>query len=119
MKVIIAGPRDFEDYAEVVKAVEASGFEITEVVSGCARGVDKLGERWAHEHSIPVKQFPAHWTRYGKAAGQLRNKEMAAYAEGLVALWNGASKGPGGMIRIASTTGLAFFVHGIEGYHPT
>ena len=47
MKVIIAGSRGVEDYALVEEAVKQSGFDITEVVSGTARGVDLLGEHWA------------------------------------------------------------------------
>ena len=66
MKVIIAGSRDCEDYVSLLVAIHLSHFEITEVVSGCARGADKMGERWAEEHGIPVKRFPADWNKYGK-----------------------------------------------------
>lgn len=74
-------------------AVDASGFRITEVVSGVAHGVDKLGERWAQAHKIPVKQFPAQWNKYGNAAGPIRNREMAEYADALIAVWDGQSRG--------------------------
>ena len=57
MKTIIAGSRDLTDYNLVKLAVEESGFEIAEVVSGGARGVDRLGERWAKEHGVPIKRF--------------------------------------------------------------
>lgn len=46
MRTIIAGSRSITDYALIQKAVSESGFEITEVVSGGAIGVDRLGERW-------------------------------------------------------------------------
>ncbi|HWB02748.1 MAG TPA: DUF2493 domain-containing protein [Verrucomicrobiales bacterium] len=86
MKVIIAGPRDFHDYDTVARAVTDSGFEITEVVSGKAPGVDTLGERWAAEHGKAVKEFPADWQKYGRAAGPIRNAQMADYADALVAV---------------------------------
>jgi hypothetical protein len=98
MKVIIAGSRDIIDYSEVEKAVEESGFEITEVVSGKADGVDTLGERWADEHGVPVKPFPAKWASHGKAAGRWRNREMSLYADALVAVWDGNSNGTHNMI---------------------
>ena len=59
MKVIIAGTRVVKDYSLVVQAVERSGYTITEVVSGCATGVDQLGEQWARANGIPIKEMPA------------------------------------------------------------
>jgi hypothetical protein len=47
------------DYIDVCDAVDHSGFTITEIVSGRTGGVDTLGDRWAKENSMPVKQFPA------------------------------------------------------------
>ena len=43
MKVIIAGSRNFTDYKVLQDAIKNSGFKITEVVSGGAKGVDSLG----------------------------------------------------------------------------
>ena len=81
MKTIIAGSRSIGVPAVVHAAIDASGFEITEVVSGTARGVDRLGEVWARLKGIPIKQFPANWTVYGKRAGYLRNVQMAEYSD--------------------------------------
>ena len=101
MITIIAGPRDCYDYELVVKAIEESGFEITMVVSGKAKGVDTLGERWAKRNNIPVAEFPAKWDdleaegafvkegQYGKynaRAGFMRNGAMAEYADALIAI---------------------------------
>lgn len=88
MRVIIAGPRDFyPHYDHVDRVVKESGFEITEVVSGDAEGVDYRGEQWAKKNSIPVKHFPADWKRLGKAAGPVRNGEMAKYADAAILIW--------------------------------
>lgn len=98
MKVIIAGSRDIEDINIVPKAMDRFyGVNITEVVSGKASGIDTLGEIWAEANDIPVKSFPANWKKYGKAAGPLRNKEMAEYADAAVVIHNG-SKGSLNMI---------------------
>jgi len=98
MKVIIAGSRTITDYEFVLEAIEESGFKITEVVSGCANGVDKLGERYALENNIPIKLFPAQWIKYGRGAGIIRNKEMAEYADALIACWDGTSAGTRNMM---------------------
>ena len=112
IKVIIAGTRDFNDYAFLKKNVDyfLQGInpnnEEIEIVSGNARGADKLGERYAKEHNLPVKLFSANWDKYGKRAGYLRNQEMADYANMLIAFWDRKSKGTNHMINIAKKAGV-------------
>lgn len=111
MKVIIAGSRSIEDYNIVLNAIKDSGLHINTVVSGTATGVDKLGEKFAKYFDIPVKYFPAEWNKYGKSAGYKRNEQMAEYADALIAVWDGKSKGTKNMIDIASREGLKVFVY--------
>lgn len=94
MKVIIAGSRWLQDPWYVEEAIKKSGFEITEAVSGTARGIDYVGEIWAEKHGIPIKQFSPDWDKYGKSAGPKRNGEMARYADALIAI-PGNPPGPG------------------------
>lgn len=109
-KIIIAGGRDFNNYAllkeYVDKFLSTYPSDSIEIVSGNARGADKLGERYAKEHNLPVKLFPANWDKYGKRAGYLRNQEMADYANMLIAFWDRKSKGTNHMINIAKKAGL-------------
>jgi hypothetical protein len=114
MNCIIAGPRYIKNYQHVLDAVKASGFTIGTVVSGRAKGVDSLGERWAEEHGVTVKPFPADWDKYKRAAGIVRNREMAKYADALVAVWDGKSRGTGDMIKHAREKGLLVYVHRVE-----
>lgn len=114
MKVIIAGSRDINDLDVVKEAVSRSGFRISEVVSGCARGVDTLGEIIASNLGVPTKRFPALWNEYGKRAGYMRNVEMAAYADALVAVWDGESKGTGHMIESARKKCIKVYVYRID-----
>lgn len=99
MKVIIAGSRNIDDYALVVDTIRRSGYEITEVVSGTAVGVDRLGERWALANNVPVKEMPADWNRHGNSAGPQRNRAMAEYADAAIIIWDGQSKGTRNMIE--------------------
>lgn len=116
MRVIIAGTRSIEDYARVSSAVADSEFVVDEVVSGAARGVDELGERWAQERGLPVVQFPAQWEKHGKAAGPKRNARMARYADALIAVWDGESSGTRDMLRKAYRRGLCIhLVHAADG----
>ena len=113
-RIIVAGGRDFTDYALLSQTLDAVlekyTFYEVQIVSGCCRGADALGEHYAKEHGIPVKCFPADWLAYGKAAGPIRNRKMAEYTaerDGmLVAFWDGKSRGTASMIRIAEKAGL-------------
>lgn len=106
MKVIIAGSRDFDDYEALKAGIIESGFGITEIISGGARGADALGERYAEENSLALSIFPADWDKFGKSAGMIRNKEMADNADGLIAYWDGKSRGTKNMIDIANAKKL-------------
>lgn len=110
MKTIIAGCRNYQNYEVLEKAIKDSGYQITEIVSGNATGVDLMGERFAHDHGVPLKIFPADWDKYGRAAGPKRNKQMANYAEALIALWDYTSAGTGNMIKQAREKGLQVFI---------
>lgn len=109
MKVIIAGSRSIKDKQFVYDAIKNSCFDITEVVSGNANGVDKLGEQWAAEHGIKVTVFKPQWDLFGKQAGLVRNTEMARYADALIAVWDGKSNGTRDMIRKASMFNLLIY----------
>lgn len=111
MRTIIAGSRGIEDYKIIYKAVVQSGFTVTEVVSGCARGVDILGELYAFHHGLPTRQFPALWDIYGKSAGYRRNLVMADNADQLIAIWDGKSRGTKHMIDIMTERCKPVYVH--------
>lgn len=107
MKVIIAGSRT-ATFRRVAEAVHFSGWytKITEIVCGTAQGADQHGKRYAQMHGFPVKEFPADWKAHGKAAGPIRNRQMAEYADALIAVWDGKSKGTANMIQEAKRKGL-------------
>lgn len=126
-RIIVAGGRDFASYAFMChvldrllgKTPHVHGQPLRrdiEIVSGHARGADRLGEKWARENRVPVTKFPAKWKRddgridYG--AGLARNIEMADYATHLVAFWDGQSRGTAHMIRTAKDKGLKGRVYG-------
>lgn len=109
MKVIIAGGRDHAptpDEERCVRAVLAHN-KATEVVSGGARGVDLWGENLAGLLGLTVKRFPADWERHGRSAGPIRNKQMADYADALIALPGG--RGTANMVATARRLDLKVF----------
>ena len=115
MKLIIAGSRTIDRMSAVEEAFRLSEFVpflVTKVVSGhCPDGVDALGERWAEERGILVKRFPADWKKFGRMAGPLRNQQMVDFADGLLAVWDGKSRGTNDVIRRAEERRLPTFIY--------
>ena len=106
--VIVAGSRNFNDYELLTAKLDKilSKRDNVQIVSGGARGADSLGDRYAKEHNLPLKIFPANWDLYGRSAGYRRNEQMAEYADALVAFWDGESHGTKHMIETAQAMGL-------------
>jgi hypothetical protein len=129
MKTIIAGSRTVNDFDLLVKVIKASKFEITEIVSGGAYGVDKMGEAYAQQNGIKCTVFPAEWdnlkadkaivkiNQYGKPynvkAGFDRNQKMAVYADALIAIIQDESSGTNDMIEKAKKNKLQVYIHEI------
>lgn len=105
-KVIVAGGREFNDYrllcqtCDRLLAQKHQTHSIV-IVSGTARGADTLGERYAQERGYSIEQYPADWEHAGKAAGLIRNAQMASVADALIAFWDGQSRGTAHMIELA------------------
>lgn len=97
MRLIVAGSRSIRDWKFVWDTLDKLP-RPTEVVSGMAAGPDIIGYHWATSNNIPVRSFPASWSEHGKAAGPIRNAEMAIYADALVA-FDAGTRGTGDMIR--------------------
>jgi len=100
VKLVIFGDREFAEFAidpntqekyrtgnyEILEYIVESCSSvkeglITTVISGKARGADKMGEKWAKKRGIPVLPFPADWDTYKLGAGSIRNRQMADIAD--------------------------------------
>lgn len=123
-RIIVAGSR-YEDnqYEEVCALIENAlknnfskdgKIDLSEIISGTARGADKCGELVAQKYKLVVKRMPADWDKYGKKAGFLRNREMAKAGNALIAIWDGKSKGTKHMIDLALEENLETHVYILE-----
>ena len=106
MKVIIAGGRDYSqkvgDQSMVSRLIDEKN--ITEIVSGGCSGADRFGEMVAYVEKLNVKIFHADWETHGKAAGPIRNEQMAKYADAVI-LFSGG-RGTANMRKLAKQYGL-------------
>ncbi len=81
MRTIIAGPRfvanpEFVDWLMVDCPFRSL---ISLVISGHAKGFDRLGEGWAIRNNVPFVTEPVmqdEWNEFGAKAGAFRNQRM-------------------------------------------
>lgn len=109
--LLVVGSRGISNYTFVASILDEILSKVREsytieIVSGGARGVDSLAERYASENDYSMKVFPANWDKHGKSAGYIRNDEMFQYISktnrcGVVAFWDGESKGTQHSIHLA------------------
>lgn len=100
MKLVIAGTRTLKVAPEDILAFICHNkldLTLEEVVSGGAKGIDTNAIAMAKANNLPYKVFEADWNTHGKAAGPIRNKQMADYADALLLIWDGKSKGSANM----------------------
>ena len=94
LNVIVAGGRNYSDYKTVKAKLDdfrstlKPGREIN-IISGGAPGADSLGERYAKENNLDIRRFSADWNQHGKAAGPIRNEQMAAEGDVLISFPGG------------------------------
>lgn len=110
-RIIIAGSRSFVDYDMLCRECDEFIGESKDrykyvILSGGAKGADRLGERYAEERGYDIEWHSAQWKKYGHSAGIMRNKEMAKRAHSLIAFWDGLSHGTKNMIDTANDAGL-------------
>ena len=75
--VLVCGGRDYADYPQVQSVLRACLNDTDVIVHGGARGADSIAGEVAKEVlGKEVIVHSANWSKYGRAAGPIRNKEM-------------------------------------------
>ena len=110
-RLVIAGSRNFDDYSVLADAVDAYLKKLAPkkqviIVSGTAKGADRMGEQYARQRGYPLEEYPANWHYFGRAAAVKRNAQMAQVADAAIVFWDGQSAGAKNMISCAETVGI-------------
>lgn len=66
---------------------------VTEIVSGGARGIDACARKYAKAHGIKLKEFLPEYEKHGRSAPLKRNLQIIDYADLIIAFWDGQSRG--------------------------
>lgn len=103
MKLGIIGSRNYDDYAMLCQVLVfyLGPLDLTEIISGGAKGADSLGARYANDKGIKLTEFLPDWDKYGKRAGFIRNEDIVKNADFILVFWDGVSKGTGNSLSIA------------------
>lgn len=109
----VVGSRGYSDYDEFKSVLDK--YQMKSFVSGgCPSGADRLVEIYAKSKNIPITVIPAKWQEYGRAAGVIRNKDIVAMADGMIAFWDGSSPGTKSSIDLAKKKGIPVFIININ-----
>lgn len=106
--ILVCGSRRFKDdfkanlfIRNLMIAMKEEG--VTHIIHGDAQGADKMAAQAAVDLGMEVTAFPADWETHGRRAGVIRNQAMLeAQPHGVVAFWDGESKGTFDMINRAA-----------------
>lgn len=112
--IAIVGSRRYARPEDVAVAVDylCSHHPGWKLVSGGAAGVDTWAAEAARQRGIEVVEIRPDWTAYGRSAGMIRNREIVARAEVVIAFWDGKSTGTQNSIQHAKALGKQLFVIG-------
>jgi len=76
------------------------------IVSGGARGADRLAAAYARRHHLELVQFRPDWSQHGRRAGAIRNRQIVDNADALVAFWDEQSPGTRITLEMAIGKGI-------------
>jgi len=111
MNIGVVGGRDFNDYNLLEQVLFSSvAPEGDMIISGGAAGADKMAETFADENFIPKKIFPANWKAFGLAGGSIRNADIVAQSDYIIAFWDGKSTGTKDTIDKAKSKGIEVLI---------
>ncbi len=104
LRIAIVGSRKFENLTQVIDYVNSLPDDVM-IISGGAEGVDETAVMTARLRGLDTKVFLPDWKTNGKAAGMMRNTDIVADCDQLVAFWDGESKGTKDSIDKATKAG--------------
>lgn len=87
----VIGSRGFSNYTLLKEFLDTE--KPVKIVSGGASGADALAKKYAEERDIELVEILPDYETYGKVAPILRNKKIVSISDGVLAFWDGESKG--------------------------
>lgn len=114
MKVLVTGSRQYKNDETIFNALQKLNPQTDTIIHGGARGADTLAGFIAKELGFKVIEVPAQWTKFGRAAGPIRNQEMLDMEPELVLAFHEnleESKGTKDMVTRSKKKGVKVFFY--------
>ena len=92
MQVAIVGSRDSRELT-VDDLIQMIPLNCTRLISGGAEGVDQLARQAAETLGIPLTEYLPDYETYGRRAPLVRNSQIIAEADLVLAIWYKISHG--------------------------
>lgn len=111
MNIAIIGsrnPGNINFAQELEKRITINNNDV--IISGGARGIDSLAAQYANANGLQMKEYCPDFTKYGRGATFIRNREIVDNADVVVAFWNGTSKGTKYTIDYANKKGVSTLI---------
>ncbi len=96
----VVGSREYNNYPEFshylnsyIHELRINSINVKKIVSGGARGTDKMAELFAKKNNIEIIVLSPNWKRYGRAAGIIRNTDIVGECDYLIAFPTKDSRG--------------------------
>ena len=113
IQLACVGSRMYNNYQEFDKNIRETFKEWNismnsriNLISGGAKGTDKMAEEWATKNSRSITIFRPNWDKYGKGAGPRRNAQIIDAATHCIAFPSKMGKGTQDSIRKANRKGI-------------
>lgn len=117
MRVLVCGGRGFDNISFIWTSLDKLHAEtpFTDFMQGgCPTGVDCMAKEWARtKPGIMRYECKAEWSKYGNAAGPIRNGRMLEWKPDLVVEFPGG-RGTADMIRRAEAAGVPVRKYGVD-----
>lgn len=122
MKIIITGSQNINTknnidnliFEGILKLTISYNVSELEIISGGEKGMDILGELWANKYKFPFKRFVSNLIKYGKEAEFIKYKQMIAYADALIVIWNGKDENIKYIINLANQKKIPSYIKVIK-----
>lgn len=117
LKVLVTGGRFYTNqhhvwtvlfwYNRLYVSSTLTPYTAIQIIEGGATGADKSARKWAEKYYPDLLQTePADWTKYGRAAGPIRNKLMLDKYQPNVVIAFPGNDGTNGMVELATKAGI-------------
>lgn len=100
--IAIVGSREFKNWEQLKRTVDSFiQSDDDEIVSGGAKGVDSMAQRYAKENGYDIQIKYPKYARYGRAATFIRNETIVRASDVVLAFYQNGRFGQGGTANSA------------------